>query len=204
MTNYWQEFIALGGSLVMIPAAMAIFTWLSAGGAWGMAWLWGVLFSVGLAIVAATQIAFIGWGVTISALDFQGFSGHSMRTAAVMPLLFYLILQHASRSLRMSGVLFGILFAAMMGFAVSVHNTHSASESIGGCALGYAISLGFIALSRPMKQPALDHSVAVTIGFGVVAAIIGTTTLMTDRTYGWMTHIACSLSGTEKPYAREF
>ena len=87
---------------------------------------------------------------------------------------------------------------------MSAHNTHSASESIGGCALGYAISLGFIALSRPMKQPALDHSVAVTIGFGVVAAIIGTTTLMTDRTYGWMTQIACSLSGAKKPYAREF
>lgn len=204
MTIYWQEFVKLGGSLVLIPIALAIFAWLLAGRAWRMAWLWGMLFTVGLAIVATTQIAFIGWGMKISVLDFHGFSGHSMRTAAVMPLAFFLVLKNASPVIRIAGVLFGMLLAAMMGFAVSVHDTHSASEAIGGCILGYAVCFGFILISKSMKQPVLDHAVAAAIGFGLVASIFWTTNLMTDQTYKWMTQIALGLSGSENAFARQF
>ncbi len=202
--NYWKEFIIFGGSLVLIPAALAISAWLVAGRAWHKAWLWSVLFVFGLGMVAATQIAFIGWGIQIDLLDFQGFSGHSMRSAAVAPVMSYLILQNASQGIRLSGVLAGILFAAMMGIAVSVHDTHSASEAIGGCILGYGISFGFIRMSQPMKKPVLNRSAIAVIAASLFVTVFLAINLMTDSTYDWLRKSALYLSGNDTPFTRRF
>ena len=88
----WMEITRFGGIVVTAPAAAAITAWLMMGRAWRLAAWWCVLFIGGMALVVATKIAFIGWGLGIQALDYTGISGHAMRATAVYPVLFYLVL----------------------------------------------------------------------------------------------------------------
>src|SRR5438445_2386701 len=106
----WMTITKLADTTVMVPVAAACAAWLVCGRAWRMALWWCLLFTMGLALVAATKIAFVGWGIGIRSLDFTGFSGHAMRASAVMPVLFYLLLQKAPPFARTSGVLLGIVF----------------------------------------------------------------------------------------------
>jgi hypothetical protein len=41
------------------------------------AWRWALLFGITGAIVCASKLAFMGWGMGIRELDFTGFSGHT-------------------------------------------------------------------------------------------------------------------------------
>jgi hypothetical protein len=200
---FWSKFIVFGGSPVLLPISLAILAWLSAGRAWRMACWWAVLFFAGLAMVAATKIAFLGWGMGIDPLDFQGFSGHAMRTTAVVPVVLYLMLRHAPRRVRLSGAALGILVGAMMGIAVSVHDTHSASEAIAGCVLGAAVSMGFIRISQPLRQPALHPAAMLIVALSLGAALYAALKRNTDPTYAWLANAAYNLSGNETPFVRQ-
>jgi hypothetical protein len=54
-----------------------------------------VLLDAGLLLIAGTKIPFIAWGIDLPKPDFMGISGHAMRTAALMPIMLYLLLQKA-------------------------------------------------------------------------------------------------------------
>ena len=84
----WIKFTSYGDTMVMIPAAFIILVWLTVGRAWRMAIWWCLLLIAGLVLVAATKIAFVGWGVGIRSIDFTGISGHAMRATAVLPVIF--------------------------------------------------------------------------------------------------------------------
>ncbi|MDP9108232.1 MAG: membrane-associated phospholipid phosphatase, partial [Pseudomonadota bacterium] len=95
--------------IVTGPAALAILAWLLAGRLWRLAATWIMLFGVGMLLVVASKIAFIGWGIGSQSLDFTGLSGHAMRACAVMPVLAYLIAQGgAQRAWRIGGIVTGI------------------------------------------------------------------------------------------------
>src|SRR4051812_17523224 len=96
----WLHITRLGDFTLMSLTAFAIAAWLFAGGEKRAALWWSVLFGAGTGVVIVTKMAFIGWGIGIRSLDFTGFSGHAMRAAAVMPVLFYLALQKAPSLLR--------------------------------------------------------------------------------------------------------
>ncbi|MFC6518687.1 hypothetical protein ACFQAT_01865 [Undibacterium arcticum] len=83
-----MKITSVGGITVMAPAAIAITVWLVVERSWRVALWWCLLFAAGMGLVVATKIAFIGWGIGIRSLDFTGFSGHSMRATAVIPVLF--------------------------------------------------------------------------------------------------------------------
>ncbi|MEB0165436.1 phosphatase PAP2 family protein, partial [Glaciimonas sp. CA11.2] len=120
----------LADTTVMLPLAAACTVWLACGRAWRMAFWWCLLFALGLTLVAATKIAFIGWGIGIQALDFTGFSGHAMRTTAVMPVLFYLLLQKSSPTVRTLGVVLGIALGVLIGISRLAVQVHSVSEVV--------------------------------------------------------------------------
>src|SRR5690606_16724813 len=95
----------MGDSIVTLPIAAAIAIWLLAAGAWRAALAWCVMFGTSLTLVAATKIAFIGWGIGIPGLDFTGISGHAMRACAVLPVAAFLLLRNAGLRICVTGVL---------------------------------------------------------------------------------------------------
>jgi membrane-associated phospholipid phosphatase len=194
----WMKITSFGGITVMAPAALAITAWLVVERSWRMALWWCLLFTVGMSLVVATKIAFIGWGIGIRSLDFTGFSGHSMRATAVIPVLFYLILQKASPIARASGVMLGMVFGVIIGISRLVLHAHSVSEAVAGCILGGMVSLTFIGILGPTQKFVLYRSL-IALSLIALLAVPCAEPAPTQR---WITGLALYLSGHDRPFVR--
>lgn len=194
----WITITKLGDTNVMLPAAALCVVWLVCGQAWRMALWWCLLFTAGLALVAATKIAFVGWGIGIQSLDFTGFSGHAMRAAAVMPVLLYFLLQKAAPLARTAGVVLGILFGVIIGVSRLAVHAHSVSEAVSGCVLGAMIALGFLWISRPLPKPVI-HRWLIVLSLTPLMLAPMAEPAPTER---WLEGIALYLSGHDKPFVR--
>jgi len=197
-----EEFKLLGSSLLLIPVALCLSAWMWAGNARRMAVTWALLFTAGLALVAASKMAYIGWGMAVDAIHFRGISGHAMRSTAVAPVLFYLLLHDARPGLRTAGILCGLGAGAVMAVAVSVFDEHSASEAVAGLLLGAAISLGFIRFAGEMRKPALDRPRVASLSVCSVLAVAAAMSLDSDPSSVMLESAALFLAGKDKPYHR--
>ncbi len=194
----WLHITSLGDSVVTLPAAAAILLWLAAGNAWRMAFWWALLFTSGLALVIATKVAFIGWGMGSPALDFTGISGHATRATSVFPVVLYLLLQRSAARVRWLGVLLGLGFGILIAISRVVLNDHSISEAVAGCVLGTMVSVSFMWLSRPLPKPFLNRwLIALSM-----LVLLPTTHAEPAPTNDWMNAVAMYLSGRDKPYVR--
>lgn len=150
----WMHIIDVGHTAVMIPVAGAIAVWLVAAKAWKLVVCWGVIFAAGLGLVAMSKIAYLGWGVEIQSIGFKALSGHAWRASAVLPVLFFLLLQTAPRTWRSGGVLLGIVSSLGLAALLVVFSFHTASEVMASLVLGLAASLSFIRVAvnaRPLR-----------------------------------------------------
>lgn len=191
----WMKIVHLGDTAIMIPAAAAVLAYLITGRAWRMAWWWCLLFSLGISLVAATKIAFLGWGSGIRSVDFKALSGHATSTTAVIPVIFYLFLQRSPPIMRAFGVLLGIVFGVLMGILLVVLNEHSASEAAAGCIVGGVVSLGFIWLSDPLPSSPNPWLIPIS-----VLAFLAVWYAEPPSIEYWMARVALYLSGHERPY----
>ncbi|NKI69470.1 phosphatase PAP2 family protein [Collimonas pratensis] len=148
----------IGSSNVMLPAAVAIAVWLMAGGARRLFLYWCLLFAGTLLLVAASKIAFVGWGIGIEEIDFTGFSGHAMRSAAIIPTLFYVIVRQQAFALRWPAVIAGVGVAALISLSRVQLHFHSVSEALSGSLLGLAACLCFIWQAENTSQPGLSRT----------------------------------------------
>lgn len=192
----WMKIIHIGDVGVTVPAAAAIMAYLIAGGAWGMAWRWCLLFILGIALVIASKVAFLGWGYGIRALDFKALSGHVTSATAIIPVIFYLLLQSAPSITRAFGVLLGIACGVVVGILLVVSNEHSAFEAIAGFLVGSIVSLVFIWGYRPLPtvKPKLWF-----LPFSVITCLLAGYSEPPPVDY-WMMRVALYLSGHDKPY----
>ena len=88
----WQLISFFGDSTVLLPSAAALFIVLMLRKTSRLlAWQWGLLFGITGAIVCASKLAFMGWGLGIRELDYTGFSGHSALSAAFWPIFLWLL-----------------------------------------------------------------------------------------------------------------
>ncbi|QRX82858.1 phosphatase PAP2 family protein [Glaciimonas sp. PAMC28666] len=196
----WLGITKLADTTMMLPLAAACAVWMVCGGAWRMAFWWTLLFGLGLTVVAASKIAFIGWGIGIQSLDFTGFSGHAMRTTAVMPVLFYLLSQKLPLRTRTAGVILGIALGVFIGISRLAVQVHSVSEVISGCLLGALVSIGFIWTSRTLTKPVLRRWL-IALSLIVLIPVPMAKPAPTDH---WLQVISLSLSGHKKPFERGF
>lgn len=87
----WQLISFFGDSTVLLPSAAALFIVLMLRKTSRLlAWQWSLLFGITGAIVCASKLAFMGWGLGIRELDYTGFSGHSALSAAFWPIFLWL------------------------------------------------------------------------------------------------------------------
>lgn len=165
----WMQITSIGGSTIMLPAAVAIAVWLAAERAWRLVWHWCLQFAGALLLVAGSKIAFVGWGIGIPTLAFTGFSGHAMRAAAIIPLFFYLIVQHNTSATRLSAAFLGMCFSALISFSRVLLHFHSISEAVTGWILGMLVCLSFIRYAEKSPKPVLNRAL---IGGSVVILLL--------------------------------
>jgi membrane-associated phospholipid phosphatase len=195
----WTDITTYGDVTITSLAAAVIAAWLFIEDEKRLAFLWGFLFAAGMGIVVATKMAFIGWGIGIRAIDFTGFSGHAMRSAAVLPVLFYLILQRTRFIVRSGGVVFGFACAAMIGISRIVLHTHSTSEVVAGLLLGAAVSLSFIHIAYTSLSKHVFKPLRIAIS---VLALLPAPYVHPAPTQQWLTVLTLYVSGHDHPYPR--
>lgn len=190
------QLVDIGHTAVMIPVATAIAAWLVAGRAWQLVLSWCLMFGAGLSIVALSKIAFLGWETGIPSLDFQALSGHAFRSAAVMPALFFVVLQLAPRHWRVGGVALGIAVSVGVAVLLVRFQFHTTSEVIPSLVLGSAVSLGFMRVANSLPAPHVSRwSVALSLIMFLV--ICG---LKPSRISPHLVDVALYLSGRDHPY----
>lgn len=153
----WVHVIDIGHTAVMVPTAAAIAVWLISGRAWKLASCWCLIFAAGLGLVALSKIAFLGWGLQWPALGFKALSGHAWRTAAVLPVLFFVLLQGAPDIWRKWGFAFGVALGIGLGALLIVFRFHTMSEVLVSVILGVAAGGVFVRLSATLPAPGANR-----------------------------------------------
>src|SRR5476651_1130096 len=103
---FWVAVTRMGEAQILLPAFVAGALWLAfarPAGARGrvadgnahahdhpargaaLRWVAGIFATT--FVTTASKVAFLGFGIGIAALDFTGFSGHSMYATAILPVL---------------------------------------------------------------------------------------------------------------------
>jgi hypothetical protein len=196
--HVWYSITSLGGAGLTLPLAFAIALWLALGYSWRMAAGWLVLLGVAIGVVTVTKLAFLGWGVGVRELDFTGVSGHAMLSTAVYPVALFLMLLPARPSIRLVGVLLGIVAGMAVGLSRVVLEAHSPSEAITGCIVGALTALVFVRLAWN-AQPGQLSAVPVTVSLMMLVVGLHGVHVPTQR---WVTHIALKVSGHDRPFIR--
>ena len=196
--EFWLVVTRLGEAQLLFPTALALAAWFAMAGERRAATLWLGLFGLAFGLTTASKVAFIGWGVGIPRLNFTGFSGHAMHSAAVLPLLLRCAMVGHSRPVQALAVAAGLIVAAVVATSRVVIGAHSVSESIAGFALGAAASLLTVALHATPSRPIPHWLLAVLLA----AQLLNPLAAPSLGTHGMVTHLALAVSGHDRPYSR--
>jgi membrane-associated phospholipid phosphatase len=203
---WWSHLSALGGLNVTVLLALAIGAWLVGARSWRLALAWGLLFGGAMALAAASQMAFIGWGIGIRSLAFTGFSGHAARAAAVFPVAFYLLAERGGRQAGAgwhrkavsAALLVGALLAVAVALARVKVGAHSPSEAVAGCLLGLGAAGLFVARTRSAREVSPRPLLV-----GLLAATVLLPRADPLEAHQWLTAAALKLSGRDRVYLRD-
>ncbi|EKQ7998375.1 phosphatase PAP2 family protein [Raoultella ornithinolytica] len=199
----WQWVSFFGDSTVLLPSAAAVFMVLFLRRpSRQIAWQWGLLFGITGAIVSASKLAFMGWGIGIRELDFTGFSGHTALSTAFWPIFLWLLCTRGSVALRRTAVVMGYLLAGLVGYSRLAIHAHSPSEVIAGLLLGACGSALFLLLQRNSSRV-----VDAQLSWGGVLSLIIIPVVLLNigtkaPTQSLLGEIAVKLGPLEKPFTR--
>ncbi|NYE59844.1 membrane-associated phospholipid phosphatase [Duganella sp. 1224] len=195
----WWHWLSVIGSLAVTgPIGVAIVMWLLAGKSWRLTAIWLFLFGAGMALVVATKMAFIGWGIGVASVDFAGFSGHAMRAAAVYPVVGFLVTRSSPLWARQLGTAAGVVLAVLIAISRVYVQAHSSSEAVTGCVLGLLVAGAFIWYASGEGHLALSRVLAV-LCLPVLLLAPRAEPIPTEL---WITKAALYLSGRDQPYTR--
>ncbi|EFB2347817.1 phosphatase PAP2 family protein [Escherichia coli] len=200
----WQLISFFGDSTVLLPSAAALFIVLILRKTSRLlAWQWSLLFGITGAIVCASKLAFMGWGLGIRELDYTGFSGHSALSAAFWPIFLWLLSARFSAGLQKAAVATGYILAAVVGYSRLVIHAHSDPEVIAGLLLGVAGSALFLLLQKRTSD--CDYK---TIPWGGIACLVMFSLILLHSgskapTQTLLGQIATAIGPLDKPFTRE-
>ena len=192
----WMTIIDIGHTAVMVPAAGAIAVWLVAARAWRQALCWCLIFAAGLGLVALSKIGFLGWGLELPAIGFKALSGHAWRATAVVPVLFFVVLQGVPVRWRTAGVVLGILLSTGISALLVMFRFHTVSEVVASSILG--VSAGAVYMRRATTLPAPRASAwAAPVSLLAFLVVCG---LKPSSISHHLVDVALFLSGRDQPY----
>ena len=192
----WMTIIDIGHTAVMVPAAGAIAVWLVAARAWRQALCWCLIFAAGLGLVALSKIGFLGWGLELPAIGFKALSGHAWRATAVVPVLFFVVLQGVPVRWRTAGVVLGILLSTGISALLVMFRFHTVSEVVASSILGVSAGAVYMRLATTLPAPRASTWAAPVslIAFLVICGL--KPSLISHR----LVDVALFLSGRDQPY----
>jgi len=118
---------------------------------------------------------------------------------AVLPVLFYLILEKAPPAVRATGTALGFAFGALVGVSrVAVH-AHSVSEAVTGMALGAVVSICFLRIASSALRKQVFNPLRIALS---LIALLQAPYVHPAPTQQWLTSISLYFSGREEPFLR--
>jgi membrane-associated phospholipid phosphatase len=198
---YWYTLTRFGESGILLPCGLLIGAWLALHRRqWAHAWAWLLPLGAAVLLTTASKIAFIGFGIGVAALDFTGFSGHSMFSAAVYPMLGYAFACAWARPFRVAAVLAGYGMALLVMLSRYYLGVHSGSEVVLGFLLGALASGTALFVARDGGGPGLPALVVAAVALWLWAATSPREPLLNSHEI--VTRISLKLSGRTEPYTR--
>jgi hypothetical protein len=197
---FWHVLTRLGEAQILLPALATVviaLAWQNETRALAARWLMGVVLAT--LVTTLSKVAFMGWGIGSAALDFTGFSGHSMYAAAVYPALFAMLVPVRFVRARHMALGLGCGLAVLVALSRIVVNAHSVSEIVGGLALGAAASAAIVGegkFARAQLNPVLPSLLVLWVALTPFQ-------MPTSRSHALVTRIALALSGHSVPFTRE-
>jgi membrane-associated phospholipid phosphatase len=195
----WWLVTRLGEAQLLLPAMALALVWLARTPATrplAAAWLLAAL--VATFVTTASKVAFIGWEIGDAALDFTGFSGHSMFAALVLPVLARVAAASAPRPWPRVAVAFGYVLAAVIAVSRVTTHAHSVSEAVLGFLLGGAASAWALRHAQAPTLPAPRWWLAAVVAWLLVLPFEAPP----SRTHDLVTAVSLKLSGRAVPYTR--
>ena len=196
--KFWPVITHLGSAGLMLPvAAMTVAgLWFSGRRAALVAWLAALI--GGAALVLATKLAFMGWGIGSAALDFTGISGHTMLASSILPAWLGWLLARYGQRFSAPGLILGLLLGALVAVSRVVLGAHSISEVLFGWLVGAAVTFAtWRALAGPLRWSPLSLLALLPLSLtfdGAAANYL--------PAYHWEQRVAIWLSGRATPYTR--
>jgi len=199
----WRIFVLPGSAWLVLPLVAVLGAVLAARdpSARGPVLRWWAAIAVAVLLVAASKIAFYGWGTGVRAWDLTCFSGHTVMAFAVWPVTLMLSMPVARPALRTAGLIAGVLLAALIGYSRIPLGAHPPSEVLAGVALGGAAALvGTRAMWRQQLPLQLAPVLAVLV---VLALALPGRHLPVLPSEKWFAAAGTALSGRDAPVNRK-
>jgi membrane-associated phospholipid phosphatase len=200
-TLAWHWITRLGEAQVLLPAmAISLLHLVAQRATQPMARWWVMGLAAAASLTTLSKLAFIGFGMGIAALNFTGFSGHSLLSAAVLPWLLALPLRRPGQAWRARSLLPGAVLALQVAVSRVQLGAHSWSEVILGGLLGAAVTWGVLRQQAPARP---SPGLAPWMAFSTLACMLALPLLTRPLpTQDWMTTAALKISGHSRPYTR--
>ena len=196
---FWLFITRFGEAQIMLPALAVVLLWFGfkpEGRRVAITWL--ACLAAATLLTTTTKVAFIGWGLGWAPLDFTGISGHSMFSAAVLPLLLVTTVARRPAGTRWSAWGVGCVLAALIALSRVRTGSHSVSEAIAGFLIGTLSSGGALCLAAapPLRLPR-----RLLAGIAACLALLLLAT-PTAPTHALVTRLALAMSGHPHPHTR--
>ncbi|MDB5817777.1 MAG: hypothetical protein JWQ11_1417 [Rhizobacter sp.] len=199
-TPFWHWLTRFGESGIVVPmAAVLVLVLVLSARNLRPAVVWLVPLGLAIAVTTASKIAFIGFGVGIASIDFTGFSGHAMFSAAVYPVIAMCLLTRARVRWQLLGV------AAAYGLSVLVCisrleiGAHSVSEVVLGFIIGAAASATAIVWLDHLPRARFAGVFAVGLAIWLSLAPQGPVLV---ESHDIVTRLSLRLADRATPYTR--
>ena len=196
---FWHLVTRLGEMQIVLPAAL-LASWpaFRRPETRSFAWRWLGALALAIALTTATKLAFIGWGLGISAINFTGISGHAMMAASVYPVLLALLASKWSKNIQWMAFFCGVALAILVGYSRLQVHAHSASEVIAGLVLGAAVCAACV-WRQPLPQQATGPVVQCLVLAWMLLTPIHTPQA---KTHQLVTRLSLALAGHDTPHTR--
>ena len=196
---FWHFLTRLGEMQILLPAAfLACIPLLHEPTSRGFVGRWWLAVGLATLLTTATKLAFIGWGIGISALNFTGISGHAMFAAAVYPVLAALLASRLPPALQRLAFATGVTLAVGVGISRIEVGAHSMSEVIAGLALGGLVTLA-ATWQRPLPRDATRPIFQLLVIAWMVLTPVHTPQ---SRSHYFVTRLSLMLAGHDVPHTR--
>ena len=196
--TFWFWVSRLGESPIVLPVALALMLLFVVIAFNAPVRNWALALGMAGLLTAASKIAFMGWGLGIATLDFTGFSGHAMLSAAIYPVLGHVFARRRHGSKAWWGAAMGLGLAALIAVSRVTTHAHSVSETVAGFLLGCSASAFAVGFMSPDRLRVPRWAWVGAAAWLVLMPMVA----MPFSTHGAVIKVALMLSQRQQPYQR--